>query len=140
MFPKVFKILLNSSTEVLDLTKQGRLFQMSLPLKCTEFVPYTIDFADGNNREDHFLRNDSQCFLNFEGNSFSLQNIQFKGTFQPAIFNANNRNTKKRCEICSKLTIKILEQRYWGCFGVYIVNFEQILHLLLVFLLLTLSR
>ena len=28
---------------------------MSLPLKCTEFVPYTVDFADGSDREDHCL-------------------------------------------------------------------------------------
>ena len=29
---------------------------MSVPLKCTEFVPYTVDFADGNDREGPFLR------------------------------------------------------------------------------------
>ena len=86
---------------------------MNLPLKCTEFVPYTIDFADGNNREDHFLRNDSQCFLNFEGNSFSLQNIQFKGTFQPAIFNANNRNTKKMFKVNYKDTRATLLGLLW---------------------------
>ena len=28
--------------------------------------------------------------------------------------------TEQRCEICSKLTIK------WRCFGVFIVNFEQV--------------
>ena len=43
----------------------------------------------------------------------------------------NNRNTRTRCEICSKLTIKIP--------GVLIANFEHISHLVLVFLLLTLS-
>ena len=42
----------------------------------------------------------------------------------------NNRNTWTRCEICSKLTINI---------GTFIVNFEHISHLALVFLLLTLS-
>ena len=29
---------------------------MSVLLKSTEFVPYTVDFADGNDREDPFLR------------------------------------------------------------------------------------
>ena len=43
----------------------------------------------------------------------------------------NNRNTKTRCEICSKLTIKTQ--------GAFIVNFEHLSHLNLVFLLLTLE-
>ena len=50
------------------------------------------------------------------------------------IFKVNNRNTKTKCEICSKLTIKIPERR------IFIVNFEHISYLVLVFLLLTLSR
>ena len=29
---------------------------MSVPLKCTEFVPYNVDFADDNDREGPFLR------------------------------------------------------------------------------------
>ena len=46
---------------------------------------------------------------------------------------------KNRCEICSKLKIKIPEQRQWRS-GNFFVNFEYILRLLLVFLLLTLSK
>ena len=38
----------------------------------------------------------------------------------------NNRNTRTRCEICSKLTIKIPEQRQWHCSGIFIVNFEHV--------------
>ena len=49
---------------------------------------------------------------------------------------ANNRNTRTRCEICSKLTIKTPEQRRRRS-GVFILNFEHISHLVLVFLLLT---
>ena len=56
ILPKVFKFLLNSNTKALDLTKQGRLFQMSVPSKCTELVPYTADFADGSDREGPFFR------------------------------------------------------------------------------------
>ena len=56
------------------------------------------------------------------------------------MFKVNNRNTRARCEICSKLTIKIPERRYWRRSGVFIANFEHISHLVLVFLLLTLSR
>ena len=50
------------------------------------------------------------------------------------MFKVNNRNTRTRFEICSKLTIKTPERRH------FIVNFEHIPHFVLVFLLLTLSR
>ena len=43
------------------------------------------------------------------------------------LLKVNNRNSRIRCEICSKLTIH------------FIVNFEHISHLILVFLLLTLN-
>ena len=53
------------------------------------------------------------------------------------LFKVNNRNTRARCEICSKLTRKTPERRQWRRSGVFIVNFERISHLVLVFLLLT---
>ena len=43
-------------------------------------------------------------------------------------------------KICSKLAMKTPERRYWGHYGIFIVNFEHISHLVLVFLLLTSSR
>ena len=43
------------------------------------------------------------------------------------------RNTRTRCEICSKLTIKAPERHHFRCFGVFIVNFKYISHLALVF-------
>ena len=46
--------------------------------------------------------------------------------------------SKLRSEICSKLTIKTPEQRHLRRSGIFIVNFEHISHLVLVFLLLTL--
>ena len=52
------------------------------------------------------------------------------------LLKVNNRNTRTRFEICSKLTIKIPERRH----GIFIENFEHISHLVLVFLLLNLSR
>ena len=57
----------------------------------------------------------------------STQYVCSKYVFQPAI-------------TCSKLTIKTPERCHWRCSGVFIVNFEHISHLVLVFLLLTLSR
>ena len=56
------------------------------------------------------------------------------------MFKVNNRNTRKRCEICSKLSTKTLEQRQLRRSGVFIFNFEHILHLVLVFLWFTLNR
>ena len=51
----------------------------------------------------------------------------------------NNRSTRTRCEICSKLTIKTQERSKWRRSGVFIGNFEPISQLVLVFLLLTLN-
>ena len=44
------------------------------------------------------------------------------------MFKVNNRNTRTRCEICSKLTIKTTERGTYStpCSSVSIVNFEQI--------------
>ena len=50
-----------------------------------------------------------------------------------------NRNTRTRCEICSKLTLKTPERCEWRCSGVFIVNYEHISHLVQLFLLLTLN-
>ena len=45
------------------------------------------------------------------------------------LFKVNNSTTtRERREICSKLTIKTLEWRHWRRSGVFIVNFENILH------------
>ena len=53
------------------------------------------------------------------------------------LFKVNNRNNRKRLEISWKLTIKLPEWCHWGDF---IVNFEHISHLILLFLLLTLNK
>ena len=55
------------------------------------------------------------------------------------LLKVNNRNTRRRCEMCSKLTIKNPEQHHWRRSGVFILNFEYISHLVLVFLLITLN-
>ena len=56
------------------------------------------------------------------------------------LLKVSNVNSRIRCEIRSKLTIKTPEQRQWGRSGVFIVNFEHISYVVLVFLLSTLSR
>ena len=46
------------------------------------------------------------------------------------MFKVNNRNTSAKCEICSKLTIKIPEllilNIFHTCSSVFVVNFEQV--------------
>ena len=49
-------------------------------------------------------------------------------------------NTRTVIEIGSKLTIKTLERCQWPRFGVLIVNFEQISHIVLLFPFLTLKK
>ena len=55
------------------------------------------------------------------------------------LLKVNNRNTRTRCEICPKLTIKTPERREWRRSGVFIIIFGHISDLVLVFLLLTLN-
>ena len=42
------------------------------------------------------------------------------------MFQVNSRNIRKKCDICSKLTIKIPERRQWLHSGVFTVNFEHV--------------
>ena len=56
------------------------------------------------------------------------------------LFKVNNENTRAKCEICSKLTKKTPDLRPLPRSGVFIVNVEQISHIVLVCSLLTLCR
>ena len=56
------------------------------------------------------------------------------------LFKFINRNNRKRCGICSKLTIKTPERLQWRRCDVFIVNVENISHPFLVFLYLTLNK
>ena len=56
------------------------------------------------------------------------------------LLKVKNRNTCKRCAIYSKLTIKTPERRQRRRSGIFTVNFEHILHLFLVFVLLYLNK
>ena len=58
--------------------------------------------------------------------------------FSHHLFEVNNINTRTMCEICSKIA-KTTERRNWRRSVVFIGNFGQISHLVLVFLLLILS-
>ena len=72
----------------------------------------------------------------------SMNNLMNNSINQTGIylFKVNNRNTRTMWEIYSRLTIKTPEQSYWLRSGVFNVNFEQISHIVLMFLLLTLNK
>ena len=55
------------------------------------------------------------------------------------MFKVNNWNSRKRCDIFSKLNIKIPERRHRRCSSVFSVNFKHMSCLFLEFLLLTLN-
>ena len=56
------------------------------------------------------------------------------------LFKVNDINTRNRCEIYLKLTIKTSERHHWRRSNVFLVNFEHSSHLFLVFLLLTFEK
>ena len=56
------------------------------------------------------------------------------------LFKVNNKNTRKKVWNIFKVNNKTPERRHWRRSGVFIVIFEHISHLFLVFLLLILSK
>ena len=43
------------------------------------------------------------------------------------LLKVNNKNTRARCEICSKSTIKTPERRHWRRSGIFTVNSEHVI-------------
>ena len=97
-----------------------------------------MKYLKANDAKLHvMLTTDNIIQINVEDNVISAEEtVKLAGIY---LLKVNNRNTRTRCEICSKLTIKTPERHQRRCSGVFIVNFEHISHLVLVFLLLTLS-
>ena len=56
------------------------------------------------------------------------------------MFKVDNRNTRKRFELCPKVIMKASERRHWRRYDTCFVNFEHISHFFLLFLLLTLNK
>ena len=50
------------------------------------------------------------------------------------------RNTKTMCQTCSELIINTPERSHWYCPGVFIVNFERISRIALVFFFLAFEQ
>ena len=87
-------------------------------------------------RQVSFLQTFAVTACNSVSTNLCIKDICPAGIY---LLRVNNRNTRTRCEVCSKLTTKTPEWRQWRRSGVFIVNFEHIPHLLLVCLLLTLN-
>ena len=87
----------------------------------------------------HSLFSPQKNFItdNWRSPTYKFENQNHHIPVDIYLLQVNNRNTKTRCEICSKLTIKTAKQRQWRRSGVFIVKFEHASHL--VFLLLTLN-
>ena len=83
------------------------------------------------NKERHLFLPPPNCVPDFCISAFPV------GIY---LLKINNRDTRIRCEICLRLTIKTPEQYHWRRSGIVIVNFENISHLALVFLFLTLNK
>ena len=80
------------------------------------------------------IPSDKNSWVMTSSNSTSQMNL-FNYPANIYLFKVNNGN-RKRCEICSRLTIKTPERHQCRGFGVFTNNCEHISHLFLVFLLL----
>ena len=105
-------------------------------------VPFTFDFhfsitiSTWDTILGHFL---SQFWVDDIGTCQTFKTLRQRFHKRIIHMKVNNRNTGTRCEIYSKLIIKTPERRRWRRSGVFIVNFEHISHIILVFLLLNLN-
>ena len=114
----------------------------------------------------HFLKNwgATSEILHFEGTDGRTNRVKFIGQFHwrgcqclksiPLSLNLPNKhllyiyfkfsngNTETMCESAEsqQTTNKTLERRFWCCSGVITINFENISHTFLVFLLLTSNK
>ena len=89
-----------------------------------------------------FENSSGQLFLSFVfSHAYRVKYVYDIATYPVSIymFKVNNRNTRTKCEMSSMLTIKTQKRRQWRRSDVFVVNFEHISHLILVFLLLTLN-
>ena len=80
--------------------------------------------------DSQIVSNDAQWFGGYE--RFKIQKTIHPSKHLPV--QHNNRSTRKKCEICPKLTIKTPERRHQLLLCACIINFEQLSQVFLVFL------
>ena len=103
------------------------------PLKhCIETLRKDVKFSKNFERSFYLIKCGSKWVkVNNMASGFPANIYLFKGI---------NQNTRKRCGIYSKLTLKTSEWCHWHRSSVFIVNFEHTCYLFLVFLLFTLNK
>ena len=84
----------------------------------TSNAPFLYPLKTSENRKVFW------CFQRVEKGCIGNEWVNFvMSTFQASkyMFKINNRNTRARYEICSKLTIKTSERGFWPCSGVLLL-------------------
>ena len=88
----------------------------------SQFNSLFLDWSGSNQNKMKIMHSDislySMFLLYFQQNWANIY-----------LFKDNNGDIRKRCEICSKLTIKTQERRQWLGPGFFIINFEHFTHL-----------
>ena len=69
-----------------------------------------------------------------------IKDLDMKYTACIYLFKGTDVNTRTLCEICSQLRIKTPERRHWRRSGVFIVKFEHVSPIFLMFILLILNN
>ena len=89
-------------------------------------------FLKGKNMKRHPIDTNAPLYFN------ACQHSATNSTTQPE--SVCLKSTTETPEICSKLTIKTRKRRQWRRLDIFLVNFGQISHIVLVFPLLNLNK
>ena len=144
MVKKIIDVVLvarRSSVVSINLERISHLFQVLLLLNLSIMLNLNLFAAQKSWRKALSLNwrleglNRVNCSLNGKGDKMFSN-----GPTNIYLCKVNNRNSRTKCEICSKLTIKTPKQRQWRHSSVFIVNYEHISHLSPMFLLMTLRK
>ena len=129
------KILMSEPFQRLELRCTCFFTISLLRLKSGTIPQRTITFID---ILTYFFLFSPICIFNFGASALSRVTSSTPAGIY--LLKVNNRNTRKRCKMCSKLKIKKTERRNWRRSGVFIVKFEHMSHPVPLFLLLILNR
>ena len=131
MFSRVLNTLLKQNQKNIFTVKERNFTTMDLKQSCSNSTIITLEI----HHWFHFITNFTNIKTN-ENHTLSASTTLLTTT--KYILNENKRSTRKKCEICSMVSIKTLKQRHWRRFGVFTVNLEYISQFLC--LLLTLNK
>ena len=94
--------------------------------------PRSLRISSLHNKSKSFLQENTLQILKYSyfDSFWSIQSASDPFPIPAGIYllKVNNRNTRTRCEICSKLTMKTLQRRQWRRSSVFIVSFKHISH------------